>query len=73
MHNRKNLQNQHNLENLAYLHNLHNSPNLHTLHNSHNLHSRIIRDGKTRGRCGRVRAIFFVGCANFLAVYAQTS
>ena len=27
------------------------------------------RDGKTRGRCGRVRAIFFLGCANFLTVY----
>ena len=22
------------------------------------------RDGKTYGRCGRVRAIFFLGCAN---------
>ena len=31
------------------------------------------RDGKTRGRCGRVRAIFFLGCANLLAVYVQTS
>ena len=30
------------------------------------------RDGKTRGRCGRVRAIFFLGCANLLPVYAQT-
>ena len=26
-----------------------------------------------RGCCERVRAIFFVGCANLLAVYAQTS
>ena len=25
------------------------------------------RDGKTRGRCGRVHAIFFLGCANLLA------
>ena len=33
----------------------------------------LIRDGKTRGRCGRVRAIFFLGCANLLAVYVQTS
>ena len=32
-----------------------------------------IRDGKTRGRCGRVHAIFFLGCANFLASYTQTS
>ena len=31
------------------------------------------RDGKTRWRCGRVRAIFFLDCANLLAVYTQTS
>ena len=29
------------------------------------------RDGKTCRRCRRVCAIFFLGCANFLAVYAQ--
>ena len=33
----------------------------------------LYRDGKARGRCGRVRAIFFLGCANLLATYAQTS
>ena len=33
--------------------------------------SKQFRDGKMFGRCGRVRAIFFL--ANLLAVHAQTS